>query len=73
MIIRKALFALASAGLVFGSTAAVAAPAAADRTASPVDEAEGISGWGWILGLIILAGTIGVIASDGDEEIPVSP
>lgn len=73
MIIRKALFALASAGLVFGSTAATAAPAALDRASSPVGEAEGISGWGWILAVIILAGTIGVIASDGDEEIPVSP
>ena len=37
MVTRKALVALASAGLVFGSTAAAAAPAAADvRVASPV-------------------------------------
>ena len=42
-------------------------------TGSPVGEAEGIGGWGWILALVILAGVIGVIASDGDEELPVSP
>lgn len=71
MVIRKALVALAAAGMVFGSTAAAAAPAA--RSASPVGEAENLGSWGWILGLIILAGVIGVIASDGDEEIPVSP
>lgn len=74
MVIRKALVALASAGLVFGSTAAAAAPAA--RSASPAAEGENLAGtgaWAWILGLVILAGVIAVIASDGDEEIPVSP
>lgn len=71
MVIKKALVALASAGMVFGSTAVAAAPV--ERTASPVGEAEGIGGWGWILALVILAGVIGVIASDGDEELPVSP
>jgi len=74
MVIRKALVALAAAGMVFGSSAATAAPAA--RSASPVAEGENLGGtgaWAWILGLIILAGVIGVIASDGDEEIPVSP
>jgi len=75
MVIRKALVALASAGMVFGSTAAAAAPVAvADaRIASPVADSEGISSWGWILALIILAGVIGVIASDGDEDLPTSP
>lgn len=75
MIIRKALVALATAGMVFGSTAAAAAPASvADvRAASPVADSEGLSGsWGWILALIIVAGVIGVIASDGDES-PESP
>ena len=73
MIIRKALVALASAGLVLGSTAAAAAPA--DRSASPVESADAIGGgsWAWILALIIVAGVIGVIASDSDEEIPTSP
>jgi len=76
MVIRKALIALASAGLVFGSTAAAAAPAAVDtRSASPVADAEGVGGgsWAWILAVIILAGVIGVIASDSDESIPLSP
>ena len=76
MVIRKALVALATAGMVFGSTAAAAAPVASDvRAASPVSEAEGFGGssWGWILALIILAGVIGVIASDSDEDLPTSP
>ena len=72
MVIRKALVALASAGMVFGSTAAVAAPAV-DRAASPVAESEGLGSWGWILAIIILAGVIGVIASDNGEDLPESP
>ena len=62
--------------MVFGSTAAAAAPVAVDdvRAASPVAESEGIRGsWGWILALIILAGVIGVVAADGDEDLPASP
>jgi len=76
MVIRKALAALASAGIVFGSTAAAAAPAAVSdaRAASPVAESESLGGsFAWILALVILAGVIGVIASDGDEDLPVSP
>jgi hypothetical protein len=76
MVIRKALVALATAGMVFGSTAAAAAPVAADvRAASPVADADGFGGssWAWILALIILAGVIGVIASDSDEDLPTSP
>ena len=71
MVIRKALVALASAGMVFGSTAAAAAPVAVDdvRAASPVAEAEGLRSWGWILALLILAGVIGVILADGDESV----
>ncbi len=72
MVIRKALVALASAGMVFGSTAAAAAPVAVDdvRAASPVGDSEGLRGsWGWILALIILAGVIGVVAADGDESV----
>jgi hypothetical protein len=73
MVIRKAIFALATAGLVFGSTAVAAAPAA--RDASPAAEAENMRGgsWGWILAAIIIAGVIGVIASDSEEARPVSP
>jgi hypothetical protein len=75
MVIRKALVALASAGMVFGSTAAAAAPVAVDdvRAASPVAEAEGLRSWHWILVVIILAGVIGVIAADGNENVPTSP
>lgn len=70
MVIRKALLGLATAGLVFGSTAVAAAPVAA-RTGAPVGQAEGIGSFGWILALLIAAGVIGVIASDSDE--PVTP
>ncbi len=77
MVTRKALAALASAGIVFGSTAAAAAPVAVSdtRAASSVAESEALGGssWAWILALIIVAGVIGVIASDGDEDLPVSP
>ena len=74
MVIRKALVALAAAGMVFGSTAAAAAPVAVDgvRDASPVGESENL-GFAWIIGIIILIGVIGVIASDGDEDLPTSP
>ena len=74
MVIRKALVALASAGLVLGSTAAAAAPVAVDgvRSASPVGESENL-GFAWIVGILILIGVIGVIASDGDEDLPTSP
>ena len=74
MVIRKALVALATAGLVLGSTAAAAAPAAVDgvRDASPVGEAENLS-FAWIIGILVLIGVIGVIASDGNEDLPTSP
>jgi len=76
MVTRKALAALASAGIVFGSTAAAAAPVAVSdtRAASSVADSEALGGsWAWILALVIVAGVIGVIASDGDEDLPVSP
>jgi len=76
MVIRKALVALASAGMVFGSTAAAAAPIAVDdvRAASPVADSEGLRGsWGWILGIIILLGVIGTVWADSDENLPESP
>jgi hypothetical protein len=73
MVIRKALVALATAGLVLGSTAAAAAPVAGARDASPVAEAENLNTFAWIVGLLILIGVIGVIAADGDEDLPTSP
>jgi uncharacterized membrane protein len=70
MVIRKALVALASVGLVFGSTAVAAAPVADVRASSPVEESESIRrSFGVILALIILAGVIGIIASDGNESV----
>jgi len=72
MVIRKALVALAAAGLVFGSTAAAAAPVAGARDASPVADAENLN-FAWIIAILILLGVIGVIASDGDEDLPSSP
>ena len=70
MVIRKALVALASVGLVFGSTAVAAAPVADVRAASPVEDSEGLRGsFGWILALIIAAGVIGIVASDGNEAV----
>lgn len=76
MVTRKALVALAAAGMVFGSTAAAAAPAAVSgaRSASPVD-GENLAGAGfaWIIALLVVIGTIGAIAADGDEDLPTSP
>ncbi|MBC7160455.1 MAG: hypothetical protein H5U21_10485 [Porphyrobacter sp.] len=74
MVIRKALFALATAGLVVGSTAATANA----RVASPVAESENMAGGGsfaWIIAALIAAGVIGVIVSDDDEndDLPTSP
>ena len=71
MVIRKALVALASAGMVLGSTAAAAAPVAVDdvRAASPVAESEGLSFYGYGLAFLILLGVVLVIASDGDEAV----
>jgi hypothetical protein len=76
MAIRKTLIALAATGMVFGSTAAAAAPALGDvREGSPVADAEGIraSPWTWILALIIIAAVIGVIAADTEDTSPASP
>ena len=72
MIIRKALVALALTGLVFGSTAAAAAvPEQAARVASPVNEAENLRGWFWILGVAGgLAALIFFLTKNSD---PVSP
>lgn len=74
MVIRKALVALATAGLVFGSTAAAAAPVAVDgaRDGSSIGASENLN-FAWIIALLILLGVIGVIAADGNEDLPHSP
>ncbi len=78
MVTRKILASLAAAGLVLGSTAAAAAPVAADdiaRVGSPVADAEGNTGsaWPWLLLVLIVVGVIGVIAAGNNEDTPSSP
>lgn len=76
MVIRKSLVSLAAAGLVLGSTAAAAAPAApAARDGSPVaksDKLAGIGTFGILIAVVILAGVIAIIASDKNHH-PKSP
>lgn len=76
MVIRKTLTSLVAAGLVLGSTAAAAAPVAtAARDASPVtksDDLAGIGTFGILLGILIVAGVIAIIASDNNNN-PASP
>jgi hypothetical protein len=76
MVIRKSLVSLAAAGLVLGSTAAAAAPtASAVRDGSPVaksDKLAGIGTFGILIGVVILAGVIAIIASD-KHHTPKSP
>ena len=78
MVTRNVFAGLAAAGLVLGSTAAAAAPVAADdaaRVGSPVASAEGATGsaWPWLLLVLIVVGVIGVIAAGNNEETPRSP
>jgi len=75
MIIRKTLLGLAATGLVLGSTAATAAPAA-DRSGSEIGASEDLAGvgtFGLLLALLIVAGVIAIVASDEDEDLPTSP
>jgi hypothetical protein len=75
MVIRRSLVSLAAAaGLVLGSTAAAAAPVAS-REASPTaksDDLAGIGTFGILLGVLILAGVIAIIATDNNNH-PTSP
>jgi hypothetical protein len=75
MVIRKSLVSLAAAGLVLGSTAAAAAPTTTAREGSPVaksDNLAGIGTFGILIGVVILAGVIAIIASDKHHH-PKSP
>jgi hypothetical protein len=73
MIIRKALIALASAGLLLGSTAHAAAPAPAGdaRVSSPVAESENLRGWFWIALAVAAIAAAGILLFDDDT--PQSP
>jgi hypothetical protein len=76
MVIRKTLTSLAAASLVLGSTAAAAAPVSGTRGASHVaksDDLAGIGTFGILLGVLILAGVIAVIATDNNNNHPASP
>jgi hypothetical protein len=73
MVIRKTLIGLAATGMIFGSTAAAAAPVAGEaRSASQVTKSEDLRGFGSfgiLLALLIAAGVILVILSDDDEAV----
>jgi hypothetical protein len=75
MVIRRSLVSLATAaGLVLGSTAAAAAPAAT-RDASPAAKSDDLAGLGTVgilLGLLIVAGVVAIIATDNNNN-PTSP
>jgi hypothetical protein len=77
MVIRKSLVSLAAAGMVLGSTAAAAAPVASHaRSASPVTKADdfaGIRTFGVLIGVLVAAGVIAIIATDHHHHNPVSP
>lgn len=74
MFLRKTALGLVSAGLILGSTSAIAAPVDA-RDAAPVFEGEnaGFQGLGWLIALIVAAGVVAVVVADDDEDEPVSP
>ncbi|WP_305095986.1 hypothetical protein [Croceibacterium aestuarii] len=76
MIIRNSITGLAAAGLILGSTAAAAAPASADRAGSKVSSSEKLAGTGTftlLLGLLVVAGVIAVVASNDNNDAPTSP
>jgi hypothetical protein len=72
MLVRKTLIAFAAAGLALGSTAAAAAPVPAEqaRVSSPVDEAEGMRGWGWLLLLVAGLAVLGLKVLGDDPTSP---
>ena len=72
MVIRKTLSSLVAAGLVLGSTAAVAADSRAASPAPKSEELAGIGTFGILLGLLIVAGVVAIIATDNNNK-PASP
>lgn len=74
MVTRRSLVSTAvAAGLVLGSTAAAAAPVS--REASPAaksDDLAGIGTFGILLGLLIVAGVVAIVATDNNHK-PTSP
>jgi len=76
MTFRKLIVNLTAASLVLGSTAATAAPVASEaRSGSHVAQSNDLAGigtFGILLGVLIAAGIIAVIASDNNNN-PASP
>lgn len=72
MVIRKTLSSLVAAGLVLGSTAAVAAEARDSSSVSKSDDLAGVGTFGILLGLLIVAGVVAIVAT-GNNNHPVSP
>jgi hypothetical protein len=76
MTYPKSIISLAAASLVLASTAAAAAPVAGARGASHVaksDDLAGIGTFGILLGVLLLAGVIAVIATNNNNNHPASP
>ena len=76
MTFRRSFISLAMAGLVLGSTAAVAAPVASHARsgsrAAQSDDLAGIGTFGILLGVLIAAGLIAIIATN-HNNMPASP
>ena len=76
MTFRKSFISLAVASLVFGSTAAAAAPVASNaRSGSRVtqsDDLAGIGTFGILVGVLLAAGLIAIIATNHNNK-PASP
>ncbi len=76
MTLRRSFISLAVASLVLGSTAAAAAPVAGNaRSGSRVtqpDDLAGIGTFGILLGVLLAAGLIAIIATN-HKNMPASP
>lgn len=73
MVIRKALSSVVAAGLVLGSTAAVAADARTASHSAKSEDLAGIGTFGILLGLLIVAGVVAIVATDNNHHHPASP
>lgn len=74
---KKIISSAVAAGLLLGSTAAVAQDATFDRAPANVEEAENLEGGTLLIILLIaaaIAGAIFLIEESGDEDdLPTSP
>jgi len=72
-VIKTTLSALVGSMLIAAPVVAQAAPAEARTGAAVKGENLAGFGWGWIFGVLVVIGVIAIIASDSDENAPVSP